>query len=158
LLRSALGAARGRLLRQLLTGSLMLPLLGASAGLLLAWSLVKLVAGAPLVALPGDVREWSLTHKPIPESYQAFDADIYLHMVLHTALQPSSLTAEARQALGEIDASLPLFSVRGHPADPRDRHSYVAGRQPQPHPGQSDAGRRQAGGDRLCGAPRGLTP
>ena len=50
--RSALGAARGRLLRQLLTESLLLSLFGGVLGLLVAWVLIALVSHAKNVALP----------------------------------------------------------------------------------------------------------
>ena len=45
--RLAVGAGRGRLVRQLLTESLVLSSLGAGAGLALAWSLLRLLAAAP---------------------------------------------------------------------------------------------------------------
>jgi predicted permease len=65
-----------------------------------------------VIGVVKDVRQWGLTHKPVPEAYEAFGGDSRLFLVLHTSRQPSSLTPEVRDALGQIDASLPLFSVR----------------------------------------------
>jgi putative ABC transport system permease protein len=65
-----------------------------------------------VVGVVSDVRQWSLTHRPLPEAYDPFDGDSRLFLVLHTSLPPSSVTAEARRALGQIDSTLPLYSVR----------------------------------------------
>ena len=65
-----------------------------------------------VIGVVSDVRQWSLTHKPVPEAYDAFDGGSRLFLVLHTSLPPSSVTAEVRRALGQIDSTLPLYSVR----------------------------------------------
>jgi len=65
-----------------------------------------------VIGVVSDVRQWSLTHKPVPEAFDAFDGDSRLFLVLHTSLPPSSVTAEVRRALGQIDSTLPLYSVR----------------------------------------------
>jgi len=65
-----------------------------------------------VIGVVNDVRQWGLAHKPVPEAYDAFTLNPGLFLVLHTSRQPLSLTAEVRRALGQVDASLPLFSVR----------------------------------------------
>jgi predicted permease len=65
-----------------------------------------------VIGVVNDVRQWGLTHKPVPEAYDAFTGRSFMELVLHTARQPSSLAPEVRRALGQMDASLPLFSVR----------------------------------------------
>jgi putative ABC transport system permease protein len=65
-----------------------------------------------VIGVVNDVRQWSLTQKPIPEAYQAFDGRSRQFLVLHTSLPASSVTAEVRAALKQIDSTLPLYSVR----------------------------------------------
>ncbi len=65
-----------------------------------------------VIGVVSDVRQWGITTKPRPEAYDPFVGDSRLFLVLHTAIAPSGLTSAARKALGEIDPSLPLFSVR----------------------------------------------
>jgi ABC-type antimicrobial peptide transport system permease subunit len=65
-----------------------------------------------VIGVVGDVKEWGLTHAPVPEAYSAFDGSGRFFVVLHTPMPPSSLTPPVRQALAQLDASLPLFNVR----------------------------------------------
>ena len=65
-----------------------------------------------VIGVVKDVKEWGLTHKAVPEAYDAFDGDSRLYLVLHTSLPPSSLTPEVRSVLAQLDPSLPLYSVR----------------------------------------------
>jgi len=65
-----------------------------------------------VIGVVNDVRQWGLTHKPVPEAYDAFTGHERLFLVLHTARQPLSLAPEVRRALAQTDAGLPLFSVR----------------------------------------------
>jgi ABC-type antimicrobial peptide transport system permease subunit len=65
-----------------------------------------------VIGVVNDVRETGLTQKPAPEALDPFDGDSRLFLVLHTSLPPSSLTPQVRRALGQVDSSLPLFSVR----------------------------------------------
>jgi hypothetical protein len=65
-----------------------------------------------VIGVVNDVQQWGLTQKAIPEAYDPFDGSSRQFLVLHTSLPVSSVTAEVRRALGQIDSSLPLYSIR----------------------------------------------
>ena len=65
-----------------------------------------------VIGVVSDVRQWGLTQKPQPEAYGAFDGDSRQFLILHTSLPPSTVTAQVRRVLGQIDSTLPLYSVR----------------------------------------------
>jgi putative ABC transport system permease protein len=66
-----------------------------------------------VIGVVGDVKEWGLTHATVPEAYSAFDGAPYFFIVLHTPLRASTVTSPVRRILAQMDASLPLFNVRG---------------------------------------------
>ena len=65
-----------------------------------------------VIGVVSDVRQVDVSEKARPEAYEAFDTDSHLFLVLHTSLPPAGLRTPVRRALAEIDATLPLFSVR----------------------------------------------
>ena len=65
-----------------------------------------------VIGVVGDVPEWNLTAKTIPEAYDPFTARSRLFLVVHTALPVSGVTAQARSALAKVDNTLPLYNVR----------------------------------------------
>jgi len=65
-----------------------------------------------VIGVVNDVRQWSLTHAPVPEGYSAFDGRSGFFLVAHTPLRPSSLTTAVGQTLAQLDVNLPLFHVR----------------------------------------------
>jgi len=65
-----------------------------------------------VIGVVSDVRQWGLTQKPQLEAFDPFDGDSRLFLVLHTSTPPSSITPQVRRALGQIDSTLPLYSVR----------------------------------------------
>ena len=65
-----------------------------------------------VIGVVGDVREWSLVDKVVPEAYDPFTGRSRQFLVVHTALSTSAVTPEARRALAQVDATLPLYSVR----------------------------------------------
>ncbi len=64
-----------------------------------------------VIGVVGDVKEWGLTHAAVPEAYGDLDGDTYLYVVAHS-LSSVSPTAAIRNAVSQIDSSLPLFQVR----------------------------------------------
>jgi putative ABC transport system permease protein len=65
-----------------------------------------------VIGVVGDSRQWGLTSRPRPEAFRPFVGDSRQFVVLHTSLAPTSLTPQVRSALGQVDGSLPLYSVR----------------------------------------------
>jgi len=65
-----------------------------------------------VIGVVGDVPEWGLTQKAIPEAYDPFTSRSSLVLVVHTARSVSSVTADARVALAKVDSTLPLYNVR----------------------------------------------
>jgi predicted permease len=65
-----------------------------------------------VIGVVGDVKQWGLTHAPVPEGYTAFDGDSRPFLTVHTSVPPQSVTGAIRGAVAEVDSSLPLFSIR----------------------------------------------
>ena len=65
-----------------------------------------------VIGVVSDVRNQGLASRPAPEAYDVFTGDSRLFLVLRTSIAPSSLTEPVRRVLGQLDAGLPLFSVR----------------------------------------------
>jgi len=65
-----------------------------------------------VVGVVSDVRQWGLTHAPVPEGYNLLTAPSRFYFVAHTTLPPAGLTGQVRQQLAQMDNSLPLFNVR----------------------------------------------
>jgi putative ABC transport system permease protein len=65
-----------------------------------------------VIGVTGDVKQWSITHAPVPEAYDAFDGSQYLDLVVHTSTPSIDVTSEVRHAVAQIDPTLPLFNVR----------------------------------------------
>jgi putative ABC transport system permease protein len=65
-----------------------------------------------VVGVVGDVKQWAITHAPVPEAYHAFDGNQFLYITLHSSSPSLSLSSEVRHALAQIDSSLPLYAVR----------------------------------------------
>jgi putative ABC transport system permease protein len=65
-----------------------------------------------VIGVVGDVKQWSLSHEPVPEGYTVLDGGSRMYLVLHTSVPPATITGAVRYAVTEIDSSLPLFGIR----------------------------------------------
>jgi len=65
-----------------------------------------------VVGVTGDVKQWSITHAPVPEAYRAFDGSLLFCLVVHTSSPNMNVTSEVRQVLSQIDSTVPLYAVR----------------------------------------------
>lgn len=65
-----------------------------------------------VIGVVSDVRQWGITHVPVPEAYEIITDPSRLYLVLRTSRSPTSLTAPMRGLVSRLDASLPLLSVR----------------------------------------------
>ncbi|HSC27212.1 MAG TPA: ABC transporter permease [Vicinamibacterales bacterium] len=95
--RAALGAGRGRIVRQLLAESLLLAVLGGSAGLLLAWWAVHLLRAVVAIRLPIQ----RLDTVAIDGWVLAFTAGVSILAGLVFGLLPS-LSASGRELIGAL--------------------------------------------------------
>jgi len=64
-----------------------------------------------VVGVVGDVKQWGLTHEPVPEAYAAYAGESWIMIVVHTS-SGLNVTPEIRHALAQVDSGLPLFEVR----------------------------------------------
>ena len=94
LVRTALGATRARLVRQLLTESIVLALLGAAGGIALGWAGVRLLRQLEPVALPHSA---SITMEPIA---LAFAVGLAVASVLLSGLAPAFVASRPDLSAG----------------------------------------------------------
>lgn len=65
-----------------------------------------------VIGVTGDVKQWSITHAPLPEAYLPFDGFRFLYVAVHTASPGISVSSDVRNALRQVDSNLPLYSER----------------------------------------------
>src|SRR5262249_53985084 len=65
-----------------------------------------------VIGVVGDVKQWSLTHAPVPEAYSAFTGDSGFFVVVHTPMPAANVSTAVRHGLAQLDSTLPLFNVR----------------------------------------------
>jgi len=105
--RSALGAGRGRLVRQLLAESLVLSLLGCALGLLLAWWATGLLAGSGAITLR------SFVHPRIDLEVAAVTVALALLCGLLFGLAPAVLATRINLQSGLKEGALATTSAPG---------------------------------------------
>ena len=64
-----------------------------------------------VIGIVGDVKQWDVTQKVIPESYTVYSGR-NLTLALHTNVPPETLTAPVRQIVTEMNSGLPLYRIR----------------------------------------------
>jgi putative ABC transport system permease protein len=65
-----------------------------------------------VVGVVGDVRQAGLAAPPRPEAYHVWDGQAQFNLMIHTSVEPSSITGAVREAVASADSSLPLNRVR----------------------------------------------
>jgi predicted permease len=65
-----------------------------------------------VIGVTDDVKQWSITHAPVPEAYEPFDGSSFLFVVVHTSSPSLDVSSEVRHALTQVDSTLPLYSIR----------------------------------------------
>jgi putative ABC transport system permease protein len=65
-----------------------------------------------VIGVTGDVKQWSITHAPVPEAYQPFDGSTFVFVIVHTSSPSLDVSSEVRHALAQVDSTLPLYSIR----------------------------------------------
>ena len=65
-----------------------------------------------VVGVVGDVKQWGLSQPVQPESYDVWDGQAQFYFVIHTSVDPASITGAVRQAVAGSDSGLPLYRIR----------------------------------------------
>jgi putative ABC transport system permease protein len=65
-----------------------------------------------VIGVVSDVRQWGITHVPVPEAYEVIRSRSRVFLVLRTSMRPSSLTAPVRAVVAKLNPALPLIAVR----------------------------------------------
>ncbi|MEJ2009503.1 MAG: ADOP family duplicated permease [Acidobacteriota bacterium] len=80
----------------------------------------KVFEGGPgreeVIGVVGDVKEWGITHKTIPEAYFPFTAGLEFgmagHLAVRTSLTPLSFVGAIRHDFASLDSAVPVYDVR----------------------------------------------